>query len=305
MTDVVADYVALRQEAGAVWLPRDVLRVAGPDARAFLQGQLSQEVEAMPPRDSRWSLLLQPTGKVDALLRVTAVGDDELVLDTDEGWGDAVATRLRRFLLRTKAEVESLPWRCLALRGPLVQEALVGLEPADGETVGAAWPGGPIGVDLLGADPAVPAGVRECGLDAWEAVRIESGIPKMGAELTTATIPAEAGQQLIDATVSFTKGCFVGQELVARIDSRGGHVPRHLRGVVITATVVPPVGAAVVAGDTGKEVGTLTSVAESLERRSPVALAYVARSVEPPADVVVRWDGGEVVARVEPLPLVP
>jgi folate-binding protein YgfZ len=124
----------------------------------------------------------------------------------------------------------------------------------------------------------------------------------MGHELTDQTIPVEAGQWLIDASVSFTKGCYTGQELVARIDSRGGNVPRHLRGIVVGTNVVPPVGATVEVD--GKEVGAITSVAESLERRAPVALAYVRRAVEPPADVTLTWEGGSAPARVEELPLV-
>jgi folate-binding Fe-S cluster repair protein YgfZ len=107
---------------------------------------------------------------------------------------------------------------------------------------------------------------------------------------------------VIDASVSFTKGCFTGQELVARIDSRGGNVPRHLRGVVIGTNVLPPIGAAVVVDD--GEVGSLTSIGESLERRAPVALANIARRVEPGRDAVVRWVGGEAPATIEALPLV-
>ena len=102
------------------------------------------------------------------------------------------------------------------------------------------------------------------GLDAYEAVRIECGVPAMGSELTERTIPAEAGQWVIDRSVSFTKGCYTGQELVARIDSRGGNVPRHLRGIVIDADP-PPVGGVVVAD--GVEVGTLTSVGAIRRRR--------------------------------------
>ena len=147
---------------------------------------------------------------------------------------------------------------------------------------------------------AVPDGVPLCDLDAYEAVRIEAGVPAMGRELDEGTIPAEAG--IVDRAVSFTKGCFTGQELVARIDSRGGNVPRHLRGVVVGTNVVPPAGAAVTVD--GKVVGVLTSVAESLERRAPVALGYVRRAVEPPADVTITWDGGSAPARVEELPLV-
>jgi folate-binding protein YgfZ len=213
------------------------------------------------------------------------------VLDTDGGWGERVVERLSRYKLRVKVDLTALAWRCLAVRGPRASDVADGV-PVD-------WPG-LAGVDLVGEDPTVPNGVPLVDIAAYEAVRIEAGIPVMGRELDENTIPAEAG--VVDRSVSFTKGCFTGQELVARIDSRGGNVPRHLRGIVIGTNVVPPVGATVEAD--GKDAGTLTSVAESLERRAPVALAYVRRAVEPPAEVTVSWAGGSVPARVESLPLV-
>ena len=300
MSDLEGDAWALRHEAGAVRIERDVLRVSGPDAITFLQGQLSQDVTAVPVGESAWSLLLQPQGKVDALLRLTRTADDEAVLDVDGGFGDAVMARLERFKLRIKADVDPVDWTCVAVRGPQSSSVETSGAGAGVLRLPVPWPGVE-GFDLLGPGVAPPEGVRECGTDAYDALRIEAGWPAMGRELTEATIPAEAG--IVEVAVSFTKGCYTGQELVARIDSRGGNVPRRLRGVVVTTNVVPPVGAAVVAGD--KEVGTLTSVAESMERKAPVALAYVGRAVEPPADVVLRWDGGEAPARVEALPLVP
>jgi aminomethyltransferase len=143
--------------------------------------------------------------------------------------------------------------------------------------------------------------VRVCALDAYEVVRIEAGVPRMGNELNERTIPAEAGQDVIDRAVSFTKGCFTGQELVARIDSRGGRVPRLLRGLVITAGALAPAGATVEVD--GAVVGTLTSVSPSPDGGA-VALAYVKRDVTPPAAATLRWDGGEGRARLEGLPLV-
>jgi len=177
------------------------------------------------------------------------------------------------------------------VRGPSAHRMAAGAD--------ADWPGLE-GVDVIGDDPVVPDGVRLCDLESYEAVRIEAGVPVMGREIDEKTIPAETG--VVDRAVSFTKGCFTGQELVARIDSRGGNVPRHLRGVLVGTNVVPPVGAVIEVD--GKPVGGLTSVAESLERRAPVALAYVGRAVEPPADVTLTWDGGSAPARVEVLPLV-
>jgi folate-binding protein YgfZ len=291
MPDVAGDYWALRHEVGAVWLPRDFLRASGPDTFTFLQGQLSQDVANLAVGDSAWSLLLQPQGKVEAMLRVTRTGDDEAVLDTDGGSGERLRTALERFKLRVKSELTPLAWRCLAVRGPRAHEVASGLD--------ADWPGLP-GVDVVGEAPVVPDGVRVCDLQAYEAVRVEAGVPAMGSELDERTIPAEAG--IVDRTVSFTKGCFTGQELVARIDSRGGNVPRRLVGVVVGTNVVPPVGAKIEVD--GKEAGTITSVAESLERKAPVALAYVRRGVEPSSDVTVSWDGGSAPARVESLPLV-
>ncbi len=294
--DVAGDYIALRQGVGAVWLPRDFVRVHGPEAVSFLQGQVSQDVAALAPGSSAHSFLLQPQGKVDALVRVTRTGEEEMVVDVDGGFGEAVQSRLQRFKLRVKAELEPLPWKCLALRGPIAHDVEV---DGGGLVLANDWPGLP-GVDVVGEAPSVPPGVRTCGPEAWEAVRIEAGIPAMGAELTEKTIPAEAG--IVDRTVSFTKGCFTGQELVARIDSRGGHVPRHLRGILVATNVIPPVGAEV--SVEGRAVGSLTSVAESLQRRAPVGLAYVKRDVEVPAEAEVRWEGGSAPARIEALPLV-
>jgi tRNA-modifying protein YgfZ len=294
-TPPVPGTVDLRESVGVIELPRDFVRVAGPDAQKFLQGQLSQQVD-VPVGASAWSLLLQPQGKVVALVRFVRTADDEYVLDTDAGWASAVVERLNRFKLRVKADVEVLEgWRCLAVRGPGAHLAVPeGGLPAD-------WPGLP-GVDIVGPadDVQAPPGVPTVSSEAYETARIEAGVPVMGRELDESTIPAEAG--VVDRTVSFTKGCYTGQELVARIDSRGGNVPRRLRGVVVGGDEVPPVGATIHAG--GKDVGVLTSVARSSRLGAPVALAYVRRAVEPPAEVELVWDGGHAPARVLALPLV-
>src|SRR5437588_384326 len=170
------------------------------------------------------------------------VEDDAVILDTDAGFGDAVRTRLERFKLRIKADIEPLAWRCVAVRGPSAHSFAIGLD--------ADWPGLP-GVDIVGEGPELPEGVRVCDMQAYDAVRIEAGVPAMGREIDERTIPAETG--VVDRAVSFTKGCFTGQELVARIDSRGGNVPRHPRGVVVGTNVVPTVGATISAN--GKEDG--------------------------------------------------
>ncbi|MEY2434564.1 MAG: tRNA-modifying protein YgfZ [Acidimicrobiaceae bacterium] len=268
--------------AFAQWIERDVIRAYGDDTLTFLQGQLSQDVATMTSGESRWSLLLAPTGKVDAWLRVTRVADNDVILDTDGGWGDAVIARLKRFKLRTACELEPVPgWRCLAVRGTTVDD------PAARPIV---WPGAS-GVDLLGPNVELPPAVPLVD-DAYECARIEAGVPAMGHELTESTIPVEAGQWLIDASVSFTKGCFTGQELVARIDSRGGNAPRPVRGVRIAGRIAP---AAQVTNPEGRALGQVTSAWFDPDRNETIGLAPLARLIEPPADVLVDGAPASVV----------
>jgi len=282
----------------AAVLPRDVVRVVGPDAVAFLQGQLSQDVAALPVGAAAWSLLLAPTGKVEAWLRVHRFGVDELLLDVEAGWGPAVLARLTRFKLRTRAALEEVEgWRLVAVRGP----GAAGIDPVEAGGVVRADPGWPqmAGIDLLGPDAAVPDGVPQVPAEDYEAARIACGVPAMGAELTERTIPAEAGRWLVDVSVSFTKGCYTGQELVARLDARGSNVARRLRHVEVGDGPAPGPGAVVVVD--GVEVGALTSVATRPGGRA-IALAYVGRSVVPPASGVVAWEEREVPAVVRALP---
>jgi folate-binding protein YgfZ len=254
---------------GMVWcdVRRDVVQVSGPDAVAYLQGQCSQDVAALASGASAWTFLLQPTGKVDVFARVTRAADDAFLLDTDGGSGAALEGRLRRFLLRTKASIGSLSWQCVAVRrpGPTLVTTSAAL------VVRADWHG-QRGFDLLGEGPIEPPlGAIRIERPAYERLRVVAGWPAMGAELTADTIPAETG--VVTEAANFTKGCYTGQELVARIDSRGGHVPRLLRHVRLERPARP--GDALTIDD--RDVGMITSVAGDL------ALAYVGRSVEPPA----------------------
>ena len=292
----MAPGVDLRTELGAVPIQRDVVRVQGAEASAYLQGQLSQDVDELPVDGSASSLLLQPTGKVDAWLRVTRRSADELLLDVEAGSGEAVLARLRRFKLRTQADLTLEQWSGLALRGPGAETIDV---PPGALGLPAGWPG-VTGIDVLSVGELALAGAPLVDPGCLEALRIECGVPAMGAELTDATIPAEAGQWLIDASVSFTKGCYTGQELVARIDSRGGNVPRPLRGLLVEGDPVP-VGTTV--HRDGTEVGGVTSSARSVALGA-VALAPLARSVEAGVTVELhRPDGTLGRATVAALPM--
>ena len=285
--DDLEDYRALRSAVGAVAVGRDVLGVSGPDALSYLQGQVSQDLAGLGTGESVDSLLLSPQGKLDAVVRVGRLAGDDFVVDVDAGFGDATTARLERFKLRVKVVVERLDWRCVALRGPQAARVVEGGLPAGTALAPPFSWNGVAGVDLLGEGPTTPPGVRACGAAAWEAVRVEAGIPVMGAELDERTIAAEA--DLLERCVSFTKGCYTGQELVARLDARGNRVARHLRGLVVDELpggAAAPLGAEVVAD--GKVVGSVTSAAWSPSLGRPVALAYVHRSITPPARVELR-----------------
>jgi len=196
--------------------PRDVVQVTGADAATYLQSQLSQDLRPLQVGASAWTFVLQPTGKVDVLCRVWRTADDTFVLDTDAGFADVLVARLNRFKIRVKAEITVLDWRCIAVRG------------AEAEGL-ASWGGG---VDVLGESPEPPAGVPQGSPEDLLAARIAAVWPAMGAEIVSGdTIPAETG---ITATaVSFTKGCYPGQELVERMDSRAATAPRLLQRVTV------------------------------------------------------------------------
>jgi folate-binding protein YgfZ len=262
--------------------PRDVLSVTGPDAVTFLQGQLSADLGSLEVGQSASALLLEPTGKLGWLVRVWRTDERIVFLDTDAGQGGAVQSRLGRFLLRTDAAVERHDWECLAVRGP----GSHGLDLDDTGAVLAGvglWPGVE-GVDLLGPSVSPPPGAQVVAAGRLEALRIRSGWPSHGSELVEGGIPAEVGQWLVDSAVSFTKGCYVGQELTARIDSRGGNAPRRLVGVTAVGPV--PVGADLVAN--GEVVGSVTSSAVDPASGATVALGFVKRSVGDDRDVEVR-----------------
>ena len=267
-----------------VRVPRDFVRVSGPDATTFLQGQISQDIEAVRARGSAWSFLLQPQGKVDAWVRVSTHGDDEYVLDVDGGFGEAVIARLNRFKLRVKVDIDPLDWQCVAVRGD-------GAAAVDG--LAAEWPGIEA-VDVVGPDPAVDFG-RPATLDDYERARIEAGVPAMGSEITTSDDPGRARRERslgeLHEGVLHRPGAR-GESRLARWQrpppspAGAGRRRRARRG----------------AGRARRPRGRVAH-----ERRRPttvgtIALAIVARSVEPPAAVVVRADDAELVAHVTALP---
>ena len=266
------------------WFERDVVRATGPDAAKFLQGQISQDVETLVERGSAWTLLLDPSGKLTTWMRITRVDGDEFLLDCAAGWSETMLTRLNRFKIRVACDFVPLDgWRMLSVRGATPDPGAVAadtvLAPAAGLTIGV------VGYDLLGPNVSEPDGIT-LDEDAVEQYRIAHGIPEMGAELDETVIAAEIGAWFVEEAVSWTKGCYTGQELVARVDSRGSNTPRRLRSVELTAPAVH--GDDVVVD--GTVVGAITSVFGT------AALARVGRGVAPPAAVEV---GGHPATVIE------
>ncbi len=270
-------------------IERDVVVATGPDATSFLQSLLSQDLDPLAVADSAHALLLEPRGKLVVDMRVAHVAGDEWWLVCEAGFGAALAQGLNRFKIRVKVDIEdrSAVVAAIAVRGSHVDApaGLVAVRNDWIDTPGIEVVGAPAAIDTYAAQ-LVEQGLAELDADAYEALRIEAGAPRQGYDIDETTIAQEA--YLERDGVSFTKGCFVGQELVCRIDSRG-NVTRLLRRL---RSDVPLARGADVLAD-GKEVGTITSVAGN------VALATIRRVVDPGTDVLVRVPAGDVTARVE------
>ncbi len=264
------------------WLSerRDGLVVAGEGAATYLHSQLAQEVRDVAVGESRWTLVLEPNGHVTALARLWRRAEDEFVLDTEAGFGEVLHERLARFMIRVKATIEPAvieavtPVRDLRPDDPDAETPEVGAPPREsaGSVVGWWGLGGvllSLGRDAAGEDAR--AGERDSGEGAdLLAARVGAGWPAMGAEIVPGErLPAELG--IATAAVSFTKGCYPGQELVERMDSRGAQAPRRLCRLAVRPGAAA--GDPVLDAD-ANEVGTLTSVAGT------DALGFVKRGVD-------------------------
>jgi len=244
--------------------------VEGPGAAAFLQGLLSQDVESLDAVKARRSFLLGPQGKLRALLWVSRDGDRH-DLYTDAGYGQVVAADLAHYKIRVKAEIS----------GPEPAWQVIGeVGGVDASTAGL----------VRSFVSEFPPGSEVLARDRWNVLRIEAGEPVMGVDVDERTIPQETG--LVADSVSFTKGCYLGQELVARIDTRG-RVNRHLRGLRLPQATQP--GAEVTFG--AEEVGSVSSVGWSDRLDTYVGLALLKRTVQP-GDTAELTDGSALVVEL-------
>jgi tRNA-modifying protein YgfZ len=306
-----SDYRAITEACGVLdRSERGKLALTGADAASFLQGQVSNDVESLTAGTGCYAAFLTPKGKMLGDLRVLDTGD-ELLLDTERSALQDLFNMIRRFSIGYAVELHkrTLERGLVSLIGPASTDIVGAHELPESEhahapleltgiTVRAIRTD--VGVDLLcdSADTQAlvealtAAGASPVSTEAAECLRIEHGRPRYGVDLDESVIPQEAG--LNDRAVSFTKGCYVGQETVARLFYRG-KPNRHLRGLKLSAPAQ--------SGDEieleGRPVGRVTSTAVS-PRLGPIALAFVRREAPPGSSVLVGTDG--VSADVVELP---
>ncbi|MGN6274790.1 MAG: CAF17-like 4Fe-4S cluster assembly/insertion protein YgfZ [Solirubrobacterales bacterium] len=313
MTDALieldAQYRQLREECGLVdRSERGKLLVTGPEAAEYLQGQLTNDTEAIEPGEGLYAALLDRKGHMQADMRVLRPGEGpDLWLDLEPEGLEAARRHLGMYKIGRDVDVvdATAERAILALIGPRAVE-IAGSAPlpessCEEVTIGGARclaVGTAAGIDVFAPaaerdrvhDALLAAGAVEVSSEAAEILRIEAGQPRFGAEMGTETMPAEAG--IVEQAVSFTKGCYIGQETVARLHYKG-RPNRHLRGLRLSAPARP--GAPLRLGE--KEVGTLGSAAVS-PAFGPIGLAILRREAEPGATLAIGEDEvtGEVVA---------
>ncbi len=277
-------------------MTRDYLRVLGPERTTYLQGMVTNDVASLELGASVAAAVVTAKGALIAVARVANLGDS-MLLALDRGRGEATVAHLTRHLVSEEAEIESASeLRSLALLGPA---AAVHAEPLQSYTV-ARW-NTPLGgievvysVESEDAVTSALAGLPCLDEATVEILRVEQGVPLFGAELNDTTIPLECG---LASAIAYDKGCYVGQEIIARATHRGG-VRRKLRGFVMAS--VPSTRGVML---DGKNVGTLTSIVKS-PRLPEVALAlgFILRENAVAGTVTVTEEATE--ATVSDLPFV-
>jgi folate-binding protein YgfZ len=296
---VAREYAAAREGAALADLSdRGVLRVAGPLRQKFLQGILSNDVASLRPGEGCLAALMNVKGHLLAFLRVL-VTDGAVFLELPRDRISLVLDTLQHYRVAAPVTFAEVPTAVMALLGPRSQEVLSAAGVDRGKTL--VFPAEDLPVEglVIHTEPENAAslwqslcesGASPLGRPALDALRIESGEAWYGDDVSEDNLLHETG--VLQKYHSSTKGCYVGQEVVARLEARGGHVSRQLRGLRLAAPV--PRGARVRLS--GKDVGQVTSSAVS-PRLGPVALAYIHRTAfEPGTTLEVEGVAATVVA---------
>jgi tRNA-modifying protein YgfZ len=338
---LVDQYQSLRQRAGIVdRSDRGRLALRGADRRSYLQGLLSNDIAALTPGSGCYATYLTAQGRMIADMRVFELGE-ELLVELDETLAQTVADRWSQFIFSEDVEVRNISASTaeVGIYGPQAAEVLSAALRSGGATPDAAFAmdasalarlpvyatvsrmlgGHPITllasdeIGVMGFDIVMPremrgqlvellhgSGAADVSAAAAHICRVEGGRPLFLTDMHEDTIPLEAGIE--DRAISLTKGCYVGQEIIIRVLHRGqGRVARKLVGFTLRpGTVLPSAGARVATG--AREIGSVTSTAESPALGRPIAMGYVHRDfVEPGTAVEIAG----IPASVAALPFVP
>ena len=302
-------YHALRHASALVRRgDRGVLAVSGPDRLIWLQGLLTNDVAALRPGESRYSAYLTPQGRMISDMRV-ANERDQTFLEVPASLAESLRARLDSLLFSEDARIEDISSAIAVLdvHGPeanvpaalnvlaTIRDAAYGVP---GITVLVPRADEPAAVDAILATGAI-----ETTLETLDVLRIESGTPLFLVDMDEHTIPLEAGIE--GRAISFTKGCYVGQEVIVRVMQRGhGRVAKKLVGLLLPKDT--PAHAGDLIHGHGREIGRVTSATWSPALHRPVALAYVHRDfVDRGSPVEVATSSGSAAVTVTTLPLVP
>jgi folate-binding protein YgfZ len=319
-----SEYSTLR--SGALLIDRSDrvrIRFGGPRAPELVTGLVTNDVLSLTPGHGQYAAALTPKGKIAADVRIFA-DEDGLLTDTSarasQGWREVV-TRYINPRIAPYRDV-TLETRDIGVFGPRARGIVAAAMGADEDALGALAPYSHLAADF-GAGRALVVSVAEIDAEgyemilpaagerdlrdrllslgaitgsaqAWDIARIEAGRPEWGIDMNDSTIPQEANFDALGA-LSYTKGCYTGQETVARVHFRG-HVNRYLRRIHFVSAAIPPTSAELV-DDSGNVVGDVRSVAMS-PRHGGVAIAMVRREVAPGATLHARWAGGECTVQI-------
>jgi folate-binding protein YgfZ len=323
---VDAEYAALRRSAIVVDRSHRARMTFEGDKRAeTLTGLVTNDVASLSSGAGLYAAALTPRGKIIADVRIFARNADLLVdvpVRAAQGWVGMVKKFVNPRATRYADRTESLA--NIGVFGTASRSIVAAITGVNQEDLGALQPFAHISfadasivlrspdLGLEGYELIVPASEKEklwrsaiengaapAGIETWEIARIEAGRPEWGLDIDESTIPQEANLDELHA-ISYTKGCYTGQETVARVHFRG-HVNRHLRGLTFDAAALVPRGAQLL-DPSDKAVGDVRSVANS-PRAGGIALAMVRREIEPATPVRVRWgESDETLATVVALP---
>lgn len=309
-------YQALRHSSAVVRRgDRGVLAVTGPDRLPWLQGLVTNDVGALAPGESRYAAYLTPQGRMITDLRVINLADRTL-LDVPAALAEALRVKLEALLFAEDAEIHDISGSLVVVdvhgpEAPRVAEraraaaaALPSIDVIQDEVYrvpGVTWFVPRNEADAL-VQALTSAGAIETTLETLDVLRVEAGRPAFLIDMDEHTIPLEAGIE--ERAISFTKGCYVGQEVIVRVMHRGqGRVAKRLTGFLFEKHASPHAGDLV--GSDKREIGRLTSVVWSPSLERPIALGYVRRDfVEEGTAVQVMAADGALPATVTELPFV-